>query len=176
MKTFFLTIATLAILSSALVAGEVVERRAAVGELIEIETTTDGGLYFISGKPGRFTIISIGDKTKTIVVTVTGTASNKIAAVVTNLFALVKSPDKKATAIKLAGACESANGLTVDELLADFNKRRTIVLGDRREAWLPFLEGLGALFDRLHDKTKDTPANYKRTLATVGKALRGAAL
>ena len=71
----------------------------------------------------------------------------------------------------------------LESTLASFNDRSAynlaefaVGLNPEARGYATNLEGLGKLFDRLHDKQRDSGADYKRTLITIGKALRGAAL
>jgi len=156
--------------------GETVVYTAAVGELIQVGSSTEAGILnttlFVSNKEGRYTIIMVGTKPRTVVVYVTGSLPNNLDATISRLYSLVKSPHKKATALKMAMACESVDGNTVAEVLTDFKKLRLTALGDDRIVWSPFLGGLEKYFDDLHDENRDTAEDYIKTLVSIGKSLR----
>lgn len=180
LKTKILTFASLAILWAGIATGQTTERQAAVGELIEIHSSIIGGqlhaTYFLSDKPGRFTIVIIGDAPKTFVVNVgSKSLAGPIDRVIVSLYALVNSPTKRATALELARVCESVTGNTPATVQANFNRLRVAAIGNNTAAWLPFLKGLGKLFDKLDaDNKLKTAADYKAAFGAVGRALRGA--
>jgi len=158
--------------------GETVVYTAAVGELIQVGASTEAGIrsstLFVSDREGRYTIIMVGTRPRTVVVYVTGSLPNNLDATISRLYGLVQSPHKRAAALKMAIACESVDGNTVAEVLTDFKKLRLTALGDDRKAWSPFLGGLEKYFDDLHDKDQDTAEDYKKTLFAIGKSLRRA--